>query len=167
MPDWVYRTEKVVALREISHKEVYAYTIHTMPFPFKKRDSIVHSFIEQDPRTLAVTIRGKGEPEYIPTEREFVRITTVESFWKFTPQKDGSVEVIFRGYGEPGGSIPSSISRSSIFRWLCKFFLWQLPYSTLKEMRGVVKREKYQTKTFYYRTPLPGINIVSPRSAPK
>ena len=150
MPEWAYRTEKVVRLKEISDREVYAYTIHTMPFPFEKRDSIVHSFLEQDPKTLAVTIRGKGEPTFIPRKEGFVRITAIESFWKFTPQKDGSVEVVFQGFGEPGGSIPSSIYRSAIFRWLCRFFLWELPFSTLENMKTVIKRKKYQTKTFNY-----------------
>ena len=125
MHRWVYRTEKVIVLEELSHKEVYVYTIHTMPFPFTKRDSIVHSYIKQDPKSLSVTISGKAKPDYLPEKKGFIRIRVVESSWNFEPQNKGGVRITFQGYGDPGGSILSSIYRSPIFRWLCKYFLWE------------------------------------------
>jgi hypothetical protein len=67
--EWVYRTEKVIILKEINHKENFVYTVHTMPFPFQKRDSIVHSTIEQDPESLSVMIRGKATPGYLPEKK--------------------------------------------------------------------------------------------------
>lgn len=148
--EWLYRTEKVSILKEISDHEFYTYTVNTMPFPLKKRDLIVHSVLMQDPETLAVTIKGKSEPGYLKRKKGFIRILAAETFWKFTPKKNGDIEVIFQGYGEAGGSIPASIYRSTIFRWLVKSFLWKLPYSTLKNMKIIIKNEKYQTKTFPY-----------------
>lgn len=69
MPRWVYRTEKVIILKEINHQEKFVYTVHTMPFPFQKRDSIVHSIIEQEPESLSVTIGGKATPNYLPEKK--------------------------------------------------------------------------------------------------
>jgi hypothetical protein len=36
---------------------------------YRKRDSIVHSTIEQDPESLSVMIRGKATPDYL-TEKK-------------------------------------------------------------------------------------------------
>jgi hypothetical protein len=110
----VYRTEKVIILKEINHKENFVYTVHTMPFPFQKRDSIVHSTIEQDPESLSVMIRGKATPDYLPEKKGYIRIRAVESFWSFEPQHNGDVRITFQGYGDPGGSILSSIYNNKI-----------------------------------------------------
>lgn len=151
MPKWVYRTDEVIVLKEIGDKEAYAYTIHNMPFPLKKRDSIVHTIIDQNPNDLSVTIRGKAVPDYIPIKEDFVRIVDVKSFWKFIPvDNKGKIKVIFQGYGDPGGGIVSSIYHSPLFNWLCKMFLWKLPYITLQNMKKMVKMEKYQMKSFDY-----------------
>jgi hypothetical protein len=150
MHKWLYRTEKFVVLKEVSNKEDYVYSIHNMPFPFSKRDSIVHTTITQDPKSLLLTIRGKAKPDYLPEKRGFVRVREVESFWSFEPQNGGNVRVIFQGYGDPGGRILSSIYRSAIFRGLFKSFLWEFPYRTLKKMKSIIFENKYQTKTFSY-----------------
>ena len=150
MSRWVYRTKKVMVLKEISHQEVYVYTIHTMPFPFTKRDSIVHSTIRQDPESLTVTIRGQAAPDYLPGKKGYIRIRAVKSFWSFEPQAKGNVRITFQGYGDPGGSIPSSIYRSPVFHWLSRFFLWELPYYTLKNMQVIIHDKKYQTQTFSF-----------------
>jgi len=150
MHEWIYRTEKIIVLRELNNKEDYVYSIHNMPFPFSKRDAIVHSTIKQNPKSFLVTISGKAKPDYLPEKRGFVRIREVESFWSFEPQNNGNVRIIFQGYGDPGGSLLSSIYRSRIFRQLFKSFLWKVPYRTLKKMKSIIFQNKYQTRTFSY-----------------
>ncbi len=146
MKNWIYRTEKVVRLKQVSDSEGYIYSIHTMPFPFKDRDSVLLSIIEKDPETKAVTIHGKGKPHYIPETTEYVRIQYVESFWNFYPLGNGQVRITFQGYGEPGGSIPTSIYRSKVFQWLVEMYLWRLPYTTLFNMREELIKDKYNRK---------------------
>jgi len=150
MNKWLYRTEKAIVLRELNNKEEYIYSIHNMPFPLLKRDSVVHTRIMQDPNSLLVTIRGKAIPDYLPEKRGFVRVHEVESFWTFEPQRDGNVRIIFQGYGDPGGNFLSSIYRSPIFKGLFKIFLWKFPYRTFKRMKSIIYENKYQTKTFSY-----------------
>ena len=150
MHKWLYRTEKFIVLKELNNKEDYVYSIHSMPFPFSKRDSIVHTTIMQDLKSFLVTIRGKAKPDYLPEKRGFVRVREVESFWSFEPQDDGNVRIIFQGYGDPGGRLLSSIYRSVIFRRLFKSFLWEFPYRTLKRMKSIIFENKYQTKTLSY-----------------
>lgn len=150
MSEWVYRLESVERIKEVGDTEVYVYTIHSMPWPFKYRDSVVHSILKQDPQSKKITIHGKASPNYIPKKKGFERITVVESTWTFNPQEDNTVQVVFQGYGEPGGDIISSIYRSPIFRWLVELYLWELPYNTLVNLKDYIKKPKYQSIKYSY-----------------
>ncbi len=150
LPEWAYRTEKVATLRQTSNTEAYVYTIHPMPWPFMSRDSVLLSHIDQNPKTLVVTVKGRAVPDYIPLNDDYVRISSGESFWQLTPKGEGTVEVVFQGYGEPGGSLSESVFASAIFRSLVKLYLWKLPYKTLKRMRHHIRNEKYRKKKFYF-----------------
>lgn len=150
LPEWAYRTDKVVTLRQTSKTEAYLYTIHPMPWPFMSRDSVLFSHIDQNPQTLAVTVKGRAVPDYIPLNDHYVRISGGESFWQLTPMGEGTSEVVFQGYGEPGGSLSESVFTSAIFRSLVKLYLWKLPYKTLKRLRHHIQNEKYQKKRFNF-----------------
>lgn len=151
IPKWVYRTSSVSVLKKIEKTEAVVHTIHSMPWPLRPRDAVVRSRLEQDPKSLIVTIRGRAVPDYIDVDEQYVRITQVESQWTFRPMPPGkTIEVTFQGYGEPGGEVLSSIHRSPVFRWLVKSFLWRLPYETMKNMKTIVRQPKYQNKAFTY-----------------
>ena len=150
LPEWAYRTDKVVTLKQTSNTEAYVYTIHPMPWPFMPRDSVLLSHIDQNPQTFAVTVKGRAVPDYIPLNDDYVRISSGESFWQLTPVGENTLEVVFQGYGEPGGSFSESVFTSAIFRSLVKIYLWKLPYKTLKRMRRHIQNEKYQKKRFNF-----------------
>ena len=150
LPEWAYRTDKVVTLKQTSNTEAYVYTIHPMPWPFMPRDSVLLSHIDQNPQTFAVTVKGRAVPDYIPLNDHYVRISSGESFWQLTPMGEDTLEVVFQGYGEPGGSFSESVFTSAIFRSLVKIYLWKLPYKTLKRMRRHIQNEKYQKKKFNF-----------------
>jgi len=159
LPEWAYRTDKVVTLKQNSNTEAYVYTIHPMPWPFMPRDSVLLSHIDQNPQTFAVIVKGRAVPDYIPLNDDYVRISSGESFWQLTPIEEGTLEVVFQGYGEPGGSFSESVFTSTIFRSLVKLCLWKLPYKTLKRMRHHIQNEKYHKERFnFIHEPPPGKN---------
>ncbi len=145
IPQWLDRAEKVELLKKVSECEYYVYTVSSTPFPLKNRDGIIHTVTKQDPKTLIITSRVTSVPDYIPETKDYVRINTIESFWKLIPKEDGNVEVTFRGYADPGGNIPAWISRS-----FGKKALTNYPYKTLKKLRQIIKREKYHKQTFRF-----------------
>lgn len=153
MHEWVERTIMAKSLHRASKTEVIAYNVSRMEFPFKSRDAIIHTSLEQDPDTLTVVIRGTALPDYDgPTsydfrknERKYTRIPELESTWQFRPLEDGVVEVTFQGYGDPGGSMSNAF-----FRWLISVIVWQAPYRTLINMQDYVTRDKYQETVFDY-----------------
>ena len=144
MPSWVYNMESATVLKRLSEREAFTYVVNKTPFPFSKRDSIVHTIISQDEASLAVTIKGEGVPSYLPRKEGLVRLPAVNSYWKFTPLKNGVTKIVFQGFGEPGGNIPASISKSSIFHWATEKLLWKLPMESLKNLKTHIQQKKYQ-----------------------
>lgn len=151
MPDWVHRTEKARVLHWISETEVIAYNVSRLPWPLHKRYAIVHSRLEQDPDTLAITINGRDLQQYRGPSRydyrdevkAYVRMRDVESSWTFAPQGDGRVEVTFRGYGNPGGN-----AAEPPLSWLVDMLVWKAPYETMLGLRRMIGRPRYQQASF-------------------
>jgi hypothetical protein len=155
MSKWVDHAHKATVLKQVSDAEVYAHIVTRMPFPFTYRHSIVHSFISQDPLTGAVVINGRDAEEsylvrlseekqaFMAKQKKYVLIRNLKSHWAFRPQAGGMVEVEFQGYGNPGGSLSKFIPQG-----LLRMFIWEAPYNTIKGMRKMVGKTKYQTRRF-------------------
>jgi START domain len=151
MPFWAYRIEKAQRVKVVSDVEVYAYTINAMPAPLHDRDSVVRTTIAQDEQTLRLTFTGTGVPDMIPRDERYIRMPVVESSWTFTPIADGMVEVVFQGYGDPGGTLSSGL-----LAWFVRFSAAEAPYQTMLRMRTFVQRPEYQSARYsYVREPEP------------
>ncbi len=105
--------------------ESWVYTRFDMPWPVQARDSVlrVATLEEADGSLLR---RLKGVPTYLKEEQGYVRVASVEGFWRMTPTKDGKVDVIYQLHTEPGGSVPS---------WLANQFVVDAPFNTLKALK--------------------------------
>ena len=148
MPQWLYRTEKVTLLRRLDSYQLYIYTIHSMPFPFRNRDSVNRIQLTQIESTKMVTIDVYNSPDYIERNDDYVRVPTAVSQWQLLPVANGEIKITFSGYGEPGGSISADTYHSSLFQWLIKQFLWKVPYKSLLGLKEHVNREQYRNRTF-------------------
>lgn len=137
-PDWVENCHRSELLERINANETYTYSLSKAPWPVKNRDTIVHNVISRDQGTGAVTIRQTAKPDYIPEKKNIIRVQRLEGFWQFTPQDEGSVEVVYQALSDPGGDIPV---------WLVNSSLVSQPYKTLLKMQEMVKREEYQNLT--------------------
>jgi ribosome-associated toxin RatA of RatAB toxin-antitoxin module len=133
--DWVENCSKSKVLKRINSNETYTYSLSKVLWPVKARDAIIHNVISLAKDTLVVTIKQAGKPDYIKEKKNIIRVTRIEGFWQFTPQKDGNVEIVYQVLSDPGGAIPV---------WLVNSSLVSQPYETLRKMQKVVKRDKYQ-----------------------
>ncbi len=145
MPNWAYRIRKAERLKVLSEMESYAYTVNSLPPPLFDRDAIVHSMITQDAATLKMTFRGSGAPDFAPKNDRYVRMPVVESTWTFTPLGDGMVEVVFEGYGDPGGNLSSGL-----LAWFVRLSLNEAPYQTMLQMKKQVVRPEYQAAHYAF-----------------
>jgi len=134
-PDWMKNCSQSKLLKQVNAKECFTYSLSKAPWPVKDRDSIIHHVISQAKGTRAVTIKQVGKPDYIKENKDILRVKRIEGFWRFTPRKDGHVDVVYQALSDPGGAIPV---------WLVNSMLVAQPYETLLKMQKVVQREKYQ-----------------------
>jgi ribosome-associated toxin RatA of RatAB toxin-antitoxin module len=133
--DWVENCSRSKVLKRINTNETYTYSLSKTLWPVKARDAIVHNVISLDKDSLVVTIKQSSKPDYIKEKKNIIRVKRIEGFWQFTPQEDGNVEIVYQVLSDPGGAIP---------KWLVNSSLVSQPYATLRKMRKVVKRDKYQ-----------------------
>ena len=147
MPEWAFRVRKAERLKVISETESYIHIINSLPLPLYDRDVIVHSTITQDAGTLQLTFRGSGVQDFAPRNDRFVRMPVVESVWTFTPLPDGMVEVVFRGHGDPGGSLSSVL-----LAWFVRLSISEAPYHTMLQVKKRVSQPEYQAARYPFIT---------------
>jgi hypothetical protein len=138
---WIYANKEARFLKIISDFEWIYYNISEAPWPVRNRDLITHAKLEQDPDSYAVRIDSEGWPDYIPAQKNLVRIARLKSSWVFTPKSNGIIDIRFELSIDLGGDIPA---------WLVNFAIQKGPFNTLLNMAEVVKTDRYRSKVLPY-----------------
>lgn len=126
---WIYECQQQSMLKTVG-AESWLYARFSAPWPVEARDSVLH---------VATTTAADGTvtrllhalPEYLPEEKDFVRVTRVDGFWTLQPKAAGKVEVVYQAHMEPGGSVPS---------WLANSFVVDAPFDTLQAFRQAAEK---------------------------
>lgn len=150
MHEWVYRTREVRRLDVVGEREIFAYTVIGMPWPFEDRDAVLHIRVDQDPRSRVVVIRIESVADYYPLQANRVRMPVVESTWTVAPVGEGEIEVSFQGYGDPGGNLSSPW-----FSWFVDLTSWEAPLSTFQGLRRLVASGRLAGRRVQYIQELP------------
>lgn len=140
-PQWIDRCSRVVALRRNDDLREYVLLMETdIPWPVSDRDAVIVGRWWQDPKTLALNLRGEGAvPGLYPENPSFVRSKAVRSYWTFRPVGNGMVEVSTEGYADPSGNLPP---------WVVNIVIQESPYNTLVNIRNIIRKDKYQKAVF-------------------
>lgn len=94
--EWVFRCGKSSTIKKLNDKELIHYQTVTAPWPVENRDFVVHVKLSQNEKTKTITITSECVADYIPNEKDHVRIQEFKASWTLIPLKDGSVEVIYQ-----------------------------------------------------------------------
>lgn len=134
-PEWFFMMKGMELLKEPNAQgETYVRLLTESPWPVKDRDAVIKATLKQNPDTKEIVITGIGVPDYYPQQKNFVRMPTLESSWRFTPLPDGMLEVEMIGHANPGGNIP---------RWLANLAVTVMPTRTMKNIHKMLAKEKY------------------------
>ena len=126
---WIYRCREQ---KLVGHDQSYTwvYSRFDAPWPVAPRDSVVRVATERA-ADGSVVRRLQGAAERVPEQKGFVRVSTLDGFWRFTPKGPGRVEVVYQVHTEPGGSVPT---------WLANSFVVDAPYETLSALRELAEK---------------------------
>lgn len=137
---WTQDLKVSKILKVVSEVENYEYYQIFIPWPLFNRDIIYNIKYHQDPKDNALHLVAVNVPEYLPENKNIIRIRDSFGFWKFTPVSNGSVLVENYLYGDPIG-LPA---------WVVNVFAVESPLKVMMALREFVKLPKYQNKKYSF-----------------
>ena len=130
-------------LKKESDKHLVRHQTIVAPWPVDNRDVVVDVNTYQDEETKIVYQKVNGLPDYLPSQKDHVRIREFRATWTVKPLKNGLVEVEYELLVNPAGSIPA---------WVVNMAMTDGPYETSLKMKERLLNEKYQKATFPFIT---------------
>lgn len=135
-PQWADKCAESYLIERVSETESLIYTHNDMPFPVKDRDVVASVKWTQDPETLQVTMTSTAVSDGVEEKRGRLRLKQANAIWQFSPQPNGSIEILNQAHINPGSSIPG---------WVTNMLLVDTPFETMKSYLAEVVKPKYQT----------------------
>lgn len=139
LPEWAYNVKNARSLKMMGDSLQFYYSEVSIPFPFTNRDGIYrnHYTWKADSSLLIVDIDIL--PDYMEEKEGLIRIPYGKGFWRVKVLGDNRLDITFQMVVDPGGSVPS---------WLANIFVEETPTYTLKKLREIIVKEKYQKQKF-------------------
>ncbi len=147
---WIHACNKSFLIKEVSFYERYHYQAIDIPFPFKDRDFVLHSVMQQNPLTQTISIRSsavidycldkQSEPCQYVQQSDQVRVNFSVGTFTLSPCEQGT-KVTWSQHTDPAGNLPN---------WLVNQFVEDTPYWTLKQLSQKVNEEKYRYVKLIY-----------------
>jgi hypothetical protein len=133
--NWVYSVKSISLIKKVSENELYFYEEINSPFPASNRDLIIHLKITQDTATKIMTISAINVPDYLPPQKNIVRVPLSKESWVVTPVNNKSIKIVYYLEIDPGGSVPA---------WLINNFSEKGPYESFKHLQSQVQLLQYK-----------------------
>jgi len=134
MKNWLQDCEESELIQKVSESDFYIYQRTTAPWPVSDRDYVLHSKIQQNPDTFAVTMTFEASTQFSKSDEDCVPVTKLSGYWRFTPKQDGTIYVEYETHADPSGDLPS---------WLANSFVVDQPLGSLANLRKRVEANIY------------------------
>lgn len=138
---WGYKLSEAKLLKKVSDKEFYYWSKLDFPWPLNDRDIIVQAKLEQDSASKRVTAISVAKPDYLPENKDVVRLKKTTTKWTIYPGTGGWLYIEYYIYSDPSGNIPD---------WLVNMAIDVGPRETLNSMRKILQEPKYKTAKLAY-----------------
>ena len=110
-PEWVYNMLEDKTLPTDNADQSYCYIWIKGVWPTSDRDAVARVTVEQDPKTLAVSVVARStEQNRVPLYKDRVRMTNMYSGFTVVPVSATETEVQLEGVADPAGSIPNFVT---------------------------------------------------------
>ena len=139
--EWLYECVDSRLLKKVNEKDFYYYSETEAPWPVSNRDVVVRTQLSQDANTKVVTSYCESVNDFHEKYPDKVRIEYALIEWTFAPQKNNRIKLIYHARFAPGGNLPA---------WLVNTSVVSGPYSTIYQLREMVKHNEYKSKKFSF-----------------
>jgi len=137
--NWIYSVINSRLLETYGDTVQIYYSESKAPWPFKNRDAIYKTKYIWDSTNNTLQVEINCLPEYLNPARGIVRLPFAKGKWEIQEVENNKIDVVFQMLIDPGGNIPS---------WLANTFVVDSPFETLKDLRRIIKQDKYQNNTY-------------------
>ncbi len=137
---WMHNVVEFEVVESPSETENVVYTVNKTPWPVTNRDAYIRSIMTADANGVVISALS-AEPEFKAASDDYIRMPKLLGSWKFTPQAEGMVEVVYQIHANPGGSLPD---------WLVNAIVVETPLNTLENLHDIIQDEKYQGQTYAF-----------------
>lgn len=139
--NWVFLNEKADVVEQIDEFNWIYYGISCTPWPVWDRDFVTKVHLEQNKTDYSIIVTSVSMPDYIPENKEMVRIRYIHLVWVFNPIGNGNVHISVEIETDPGGNIPI---------WLINMAVSKGPYKTVEGLINEIKSGKYKNHKLDY-----------------
>jgi START domain len=136
--DWVYNMLEDRTLSSDNADQSYCYMWIKGVWPTSDRDTVAKVSVDQDPKTLAVSVVARSaEQNRVPQQKDRVRMTNMYSGFTVVPISATETEVQLEGVADPAGSIPNFVTN---------MVAGDLPAKTLSALKARLESGKVDVK---------------------
>jgi len=145
-PEWLYECSKGFTLEARSFEENYVYELYDLTFPVSDRGVILRSTLVWDKGVARLTTEEVQDFCEGRQDSRCQQVKAIGAFplarsrgeYRFERLSAKRSKVRWRQHTEPGGSVPT---------WLVNVMIIDLPFESLKALREIVKKPRYQGMT--------------------
>lgn len=110
-PEWVYNMLEDRTLADDNADQSYCYMWIKGVWPTSDRDTVARVTVEQDPKTLAVSVIARSADQHrVAPNKDRVRMTNMYSGFIVVPVSATETEVHLEGMADPAGNIPKFVT---------------------------------------------------------
>ena len=136
--EWLDQVQTVDIVESQGSYQHLLYVVNSMPWPVKSRDMYLHTYISQF-STGTVIIDMMGAPDYAEPVAEHIRMTSLYGSWRFTPEGDGVISVVYQIFADPGGSLSS---------WAVNNTVADVFHNTMRNLQNTFEETSYLTQGY-------------------
>ncbi len=137
--DWIYNCTTSKTIKKNNKSETIYYSVSDAPWPIDNRDMVLINKIHQDKKSKIVYSITGISSYYIPKNKNMVRIPKMKGIWKFTPLKNGYVNIEYLLKVDIGGKVPN---------WVTNMFITYGPYQSMRGFIKALNHERHVKATY-------------------
>ncbi|MBU0935729.1 MAG: hypothetical protein KKI09_10490 [Spirochaetes bacterium] len=134
-PLWMDSCEFTEQLAEIDESNGYAYMVISVPWPFQRRDVVYRYAAVQDPQSKVVSVTISDVKDYLPEQKNKVRLPRFSGSWQLVPAGDGYVDITYQIHFETGGMVPAAAAN---------LVLVNAPLISIRNLLELLKEPRYR-----------------------
>ena len=133
-------TKSVKKISQTENEQIH-YLEMDAPWPVADRDGAFKLVYKYDAPTQTLVVDAKMVADAYPIQDGYVRLSKGGGTWTFKRIDATHTRLDYYFHGDPGGNIPA---------WLANSVVEENPLKLLQNFHDLVKKERYQGKTFSF-----------------